>query len=191
MSQDSFLIIHNQFQAEIDSKVFGHPKLLIAQIRSGFWGEVNAIAKKIAMKLLKETWKLPELAKDKAYVEELTAQTIKSFTQYLEGKEGEKSLDILKQEAELPKTEPQMGSVVPIPSSAVMFSSMEAYLRKDLWKQDKNGIAYLQHIAKSQPKNYLEHYITSPGDITFSRSQTSWLGLPGSRERGAGEKLKA
>jgi hypothetical protein len=30
------------------------------------------------------------------------------------------------------------------------------------------------------------------GEFAYvSRSQTSWLGLPGSRERGAGEKLKA
>ncbi|PSB66185.1 transcriptional regulator [Chroococcidiopsis cubana CCALA 043] len=48
-----------------------------------------------------------------------------------------------------------------------MFSSIEAYIRKDLWQKNENGIAYLQHRAKGNPKNYIEHYISSPGDITM------------------------
>ena len=167
MSEDSFSISHNNLMAEIDAKVFGNKKLIKAQIQAGFWGEIKAIARREAIKLLKETWKLTEQAKDQAYVEELTAQIVKSLTQYLEEQEEEKSLALVEQEAELPASEKSLRSVAPIPSSAVMFSSMEAYIRKDLWKKDENGIAYLRHLAKSKPKNYIEHYITSPGDITL------------------------
>ncbi|MBD3886404.1 helix-turn-helix domain-containing protein [Phormidium tenue FACHB-886] len=46
-----------------------------------------------------------------------------------------------------------------------MVSSILAQLRKDLWQQDQNGYGYYQHRAKGNPENYVEHYISTPGDI--------------------------
>lgn len=55
--------------------------------------------------------------------------------------------------------------IEPIPTGAPFISSLESQLRKDLW-QDRDGIAVFSKIAKSNPQNYIEHYISSPGDVT-------------------------
>ena len=79
MLEDSFSIKHNNLMAEIDSKVFGNKKLLKAEIEAGFLEEIKAISRKIAINLIKENWKLPDLAKDKNYVNELTKKIVKIF----------------------------------------------------------------------------------------------------------------
>ena len=52
-----------------------------------------------------------------------------------------------------------------IPTSSALISSINAQIRKDLWRKDSIGIACFQHQAKGNPNNYIEHYITKPGDI--------------------------
>ena len=59
----------------------------------------------------------------------------------------------------------QTESITTIPTAVAMVSSIYAQLRKDLWKQDENGLGYFQHRAKGNPDNYVEHYISSPGDV--------------------------
>ncbi|MGI2904346.1 helix-turn-helix domain-containing protein [Tolypothrix sp. VBCCA 56010] len=54
-----------------------------------------------------------------------------------------------------------------IPTAAIMFSSIDSQIQKELWNQNENGIACLQHKAKGDSQNYIEHYITNPGDITM------------------------
>lgn len=44
-------------------------------------------------------------------------------------------------------------------------SSISAQLQTDLWQSDAKGIAYARYHAKHNQSNYLEHYITSTGDI--------------------------
>ncbi len=168
MSENSFIIRHHNLLAEIDAHTFGNRKFIMAQIQAGFWGDVQATAKKLAVKLLKETWNLPTQAKDKACVKELTKQIVNSLTEHLKHQE-ETTHSIVTQpvKVELPKCEPQLKEVAKLPSAAVMFSSMEACTRKDLWQKDADGIAYLRHKAKTNLKNYIEHYISSPGDITL------------------------
>jgi DNA-binding transcriptional regulator YiaG len=56
-------------------------------------------------------------------------------------------------------------NIEPIPTGAPFISSLESQLRKDLWR-DRDGIAVFSKIAKSNPQNYIEHYISSPGDVT-------------------------
>jgi DNA-binding transcriptional regulator YiaG len=56
-------------------------------------------------------------------------------------------------------------SITAIPTAVAMVSSIYAQLRKDLWQQSDDGIGYFQHRAKGNPNNYVEHYITSTGDI--------------------------
>lgn len=66
-----------------------------------------------------------------------------------------------------PTTQPRLESISAIPTSALMASSISAQLRKELWQQDTNGVAVFHHKCKSNSSNYIEHYITNPGDISL------------------------
>lgn len=59
----------------------------------------------------------------------------------------------------------QIDRVTAIPTGLPIVSSISAQLKADLWQPDANGIAYFRYHAKNNSNNYLEHYITSPGDI--------------------------
>jgi DNA-binding transcriptional regulator YiaG len=66
----------------------------------------------------------------------------------------------------VPVTESRLtNAILPIPTFAGIGSAALAQIRKDLWSKDDNGFAYFKHQAKGNPKNYIEHYISSPGDI--------------------------
>ena len=66
----------------------------------------------------------------------------------------------------IPVTESRLtNAIIPIPTFAALNSAIVAQIRKDLWGKDNDGIAYLKHQAKGNPNNYIEHYISSPGDI--------------------------
>jgi DNA-binding XRE family transcriptional regulator len=55
-----------------------------------------------------------------------------------------------------------------IAAAALMASSMKCQIEKeDTWKPNEDGIAYSQHKTKDYSQNYIEHYITTPGDITL------------------------
>ncbi|MEL6911515.1 MAG: helix-turn-helix transcriptional regulator [Cyanobacteria bacterium J06598_4] len=65
-----------------------------------------------------------------------------------------------------PVTESRLTNpALPIPSFAAFKSAIIAQIRKDLWQSDSNGFATFKHQSKSNSKNYIEHYISSPGDI--------------------------
>jgi DNA-binding transcriptional regulator YiaG len=167
MPDNLLSINHNDRFAQIDSNIFGNRKLAIREIQTGFLETVKANAKNEAIKLIKETWNLPEQAKNKAYVKDVTAQIVKTFLANLT-ETGELENLARSQPAITQITcESRLDDTVQIPSAALMFSSIEACMRKDLWEKDKNGIARLQHIAKNNPKNYIEHYISTPGDISL------------------------
>ena len=66
-----------------------------------------------------------------------------------------------------PVTEPRLflnNSTTPIPSSAIFASGIQAQIRTDLWT-DLDGLAVFRQKCKSQSSNYIEHYISHPGDI--------------------------
>ncbi|MGL5805890.1 MAG: helix-turn-helix domain-containing protein, partial [Xenococcaceae cyanobacterium] len=167
MSGNLLSINHNNLFAQIDSNIFGNRKLAIREIQAGFLETVKANAKNEAIKLIKETWNLPEQAKNKAYVKEVTAQIVKTFLANLAETGELENLARSKPAITQITCESRLDDTVQIPSAALMFSSIEACMRKDLWEKDKNGIARLQHIAKNNPKNYIEHHISSPGDISL------------------------
>jgi DNA-binding XRE family transcriptional regulator len=55
-----------------------------------------------------------------------------------------------------------------IPASDIMLSSINLQLKKEeVWQKNENGIACSQHKDKNNPRNYIEHYISTPGDITL------------------------
>lgn len=167
MSGNLLSINHNNLFAQIDSNIFGNRKLIIREIQAGFLETVRAKARNEAVKLIKERWNLPDRAKNRAYVEEIAKQIVKSFLANLV--ETGELTNLVRNEPEINQITCQSGldDTVEIPSAALMFSSMEACMRKDLWEKDKNGIALLQHRAKNNPNNYIEHYISSPGDISL------------------------
>ncbi len=53
-----------------------------------------------------------------------------------------------------------------IPSSFPIVSALEAQTRKDLWKDSDQGAIYSKG-AKNNSGNLIEHYVSSPGDITI------------------------
>ena len=66
----------------------------------------------------------------------------------------------------VPVTESRLtNAILPIPTFAGIGSAALAQIRKDRWQKDSNGFAYFRHQAKGNPKNYIEHYISNPGDI--------------------------
>jgi DNA-binding transcriptional regulator YiaG len=66
----------------------------------------------------------------------------------------------------IPFTESRLTSaILPFPTFAGIGSAALAQIRKDKWQKDSNGFAYFKHQAKGNPKNYIEHYISNPGDI--------------------------
>lgn len=70
----------------------------------------------------------------------------------------------------VPVTEPPLypnNVITPIPTAALMISSTASQFKKELWRPNTDGIACFEYQAKTNPKNYIEHYITSPGDITL------------------------
>ncbi|MEM9449892.1 MAG: helix-turn-helix transcriptional regulator [Cyanobacteria bacterium P01_E01_bin.6] len=56
--------------------------------------------------------------------------------------------------------------IEPIPTGAPFISSIESQLRADLW-HERDGIAVFSKISKNNPQNYIEHYISNPGDVTM------------------------
>ena len=63
------------------------------------------------------------------------------------------------------RTLSKIDSVAAIPTGLPIVSSISAQLNTALWKPDSSGIAYFRYHSKNNQSNYLEHYITSPGDI--------------------------
>ncbi|NJO39884.1 MAG: transcriptional regulator [Cyanobacteria bacterium RU_5_0] len=58
--------------------------------------------------------------------------------------------------------------VAVIPTAIPIASSIRAQLRPDLWQQKTDAkLAIFQHRSKTNPNNYIEHYITNPGDIAL------------------------
>lgn len=65
-----------------------------------------------------------------------------------------------------PVTEPPLSNqIVPIVSGAPILTTAMALIGKSIWQQGANKVAYCQYRAKGNPNNYIEHYITSPGDL--------------------------
>jgi len=166
-SNNSGIINISNLVTKADPNLLLDKKQLIMALRNDFSEGIKKIAIKAAIKIIRDTWKQPERAEDEAYVEEVATQIVESFTTELKNNTELSSTNDNVLDKAIPVAESQLKPIVPMPSSAVMFSSMEAYTRKDLWQKDTEGIACLQHRAKGNPNNYIEHYICSPGDITM------------------------
>lgn len=63
------------------------------------------------------------------------------------------------------RTLSKIDSVAAIPTGLPIVSSISAQLNTALWKPDDSGIAHFRYHSKNNQSNYLEHYITTPGDI--------------------------
>jgi Helix-turn-helix len=73
----------------------------------------------------------------------------------------------LKQKPAAAESSLDLDPVAVLPTSIPIASSIRAQLRPDLWQLDANRIAVFQHRSKNNPGNYIEHYITNPGDIAM------------------------
>ncbi|MBV6627441.1 MAG: helix-turn-helix transcriptional regulator [Rivularia sp. (in: Bacteria)] len=166
--KNSGVINISNFATKVDPNLLLDCHKLLTVLQSDLSDFINEIATTAAIKLIeKETLgKLHQFEYD-TLVKKLAKEIAESFTEELKDNSElqAKTENLLPKD--LPVVEQNLKTVVPIPSSAVMFSSMEALNRKDLWQKDTEGMAYLQHRAKGNPNNYIEHYICSPGDITM------------------------
>lgn len=59
----------------------------------------------------------------------------------------------------------KLDPITVLPTSIPIASSIRAQLRPDLWQKNADELAVFQYRSKSNPTNYIEHYITNPGDI--------------------------
>ena len=111
--------------------------------------EVSLILQRISQRLV------PDIARGL----DLPNLTLKDLDKLLRFKQDNENKPI-------PITESRLTNVIlPIPTFAACASAVSAQLRKDLWSKDNKGFAIFKHQAKGNPKNYIEHYISSPGDI--------------------------
>jgi len=62
-------------------------------------------------------------------------------------------------------TDLTLAQVFPIPTSIPIASSIKAQLRPELWQKGEDNSAVFKYQSKNNPANFIEHYITNPGDI--------------------------
>ena len=80
----------------------------------------------------------------------------------------EKLLGLRQRPPSITDTSLDLAPVSPLPTAIPIASSIRAQLRPDLWQQDEdNNLAVFQYHSKANPANFIEHYITSPGDIVM------------------------
>jgi DNA-binding XRE family transcriptional regulator len=58
-----------------------------------------------------------------------------------------------------------IGPIAIIPTAIPIASSIRAQLRSDLWQQSSDDLAVFQYRSRTNPNNYIEHYIADIGDI--------------------------
>jgi len=61
----------------------------------------------------------------------------------------------------------EFDAITVLPTSIPIASSIRAQLRPELWQENGDAIAVFQYRSKSNPANFIEHYITNPGDIAL------------------------
>lgn len=60
-----------------------------------------------------------------------------------------------------------LARIFPIPTSIPIASSIKAQLRPELWQRSEDDLAVFTYQSKGNPANFIEHYITNPGDIAL------------------------
>ena len=80
----------------------------------------------------------------------------------------EKLLGLRQRPPSITDTSLDLAPVSPLPTAIPIASSIRAQLRPDLWRQgEDDNLAVFQYHSKANPANFIEHYITSPGDIVM------------------------
>ncbi|MDX2242511.1 MAG: helix-turn-helix transcriptional regulator [Leptolyngbyaceae cyanobacterium bins.302] len=77
----------------------------------------------------------------------------------------EKLLGLKQRPPATTETSLDLDPIAVLPTSIPIASSIRAQLRPDLWQQGENQTAVFHYRSKTNPSNYIEHYITNPGDI--------------------------
>lgn len=100
------------------------------------------------------------------YCQDITKKIIDSFNlPTCSLKDIEKLLGLKQRPPSGTETSFELDAVAVLPTAIPIASSIRAQLRPDLWTQDPNHLAVFHYRSKSNPANYIEHYITNPGDI--------------------------
>ncbi|PSN75883.1 transcriptional regulator, partial [filamentous cyanobacterium CCP4] len=60
-----------------------------------------------------------------------------------------------------------LAKIFPVPTAIPIASSIKAQLRPELWQRSEDDLAVFTYQSKGNPANFIEHYITNPGDIAL------------------------
>jgi DNA-binding XRE family transcriptional regulator len=102
------------------------------------------------------------------YVHDITRNIIQGF--HLPNcslQEIEKLLGLRQRPSTSPQTSLTLDPVILMPTAIPIASSIRAQLRPDLWTQDDTAPAVFRYRSKTNPNNYIEHYITNLGDVAL------------------------
>jgi DNA-binding XRE family transcriptional regulator len=102
------------------------------------------------------------------YVHDITRNIIQGFNlPNCSLPEMEKLLGLRQRPTASTQTSLALDPVILIPTAIPIASSIRAQLRPDLWTQDDNAPAVFRYRSKTNPNNYIEHYITNLGDVAL------------------------
>jgi DNA-binding XRE family transcriptional regulator len=102
------------------------------------------------------------------YVHDITRNIIQGFhlpTCSLQ--EIEKLLGLRQRPVASSHTSLSLDPVILMPTAIPIASSIRAQLRPDLWQQNDAALAVFRYQSKTNPNNYIEHYITNLGDVAL------------------------
>ncbi|HYX12824.1 MAG TPA: helix-turn-helix transcriptional regulator [Nostoc sp.] len=155
---------------EIDSTLFPNQEQFIKALRSHLLQSFKEVPVTTSINLRKIENNSFENAEDELYPPATKSQTEKSKNSSQENRSyfetpanSIPNTSITVRQSKLFKSQ----GFEAVPTAALMFSSIDSQIKKELWKQNENGIAYLQHRAKGDSQNFIEHYIANPGDISM------------------------
>jgi DNA-binding XRE family transcriptional regulator len=100
------------------------------------------------------------------YTQDISRSIIQSFNlPCCSLQEIERLLGLKQRPPACTQTSLTLDPVTLIPTAIPIASSIRAQLRPDLWQQQDTAPAVFRYRSKTNPNNYIEHYITNPGDV--------------------------
>ncbi|MEP0909868.1 helix-turn-helix domain-containing protein [Leptolyngbya sp. GB1-A1] len=102
------------------------------------------------------------------YCQEITKKILQGFNlPNCSLQEMDKLLGLRQKPVLITSTRLTLDPISVIPTAIPIASSIRAQLRPDLWEENAERLAVFRYRSKTNPNNYIEHYITNPGDIAL------------------------
>ncbi|WP_143467784.1 helix-turn-helix domain-containing protein [Leptolyngbya ohadii] len=102
------------------------------------------------------------------YCQDITKKILQGFNlPNCSLQEMDKLLGLRQKPISMTSTSLTLDPISVIPTAIPIASSIRAQLRPDLWEENAEQLAVFRYRSKTNPNNYIEHYITNPGDIAL------------------------